>query len=359
MPDAARPRCTVRVAGNPQHVYQVVAGFAMLASRREIDFAYDLVPAADAPFGHANVVTATITGRPVAYDMLDGYVNIPRSELERALGSVDLYFKRSFSRAENASLVHGDRIRPFGLNYPVTYRAAVFRRMRAGDPLRQRLVRGLKSAAGRSPHPHVETFESPPQVRDDPRVVFQTRVYDPEGEPGEDPALLARENAGAERRQLNEMRVGCVRSLREAFGESFVGGVAPTAFAASQYPDCLLDPAEVSRPRYLRALKDADVGVATVGLHQSNQWKLAEYVAASKAVVAERLRYEVPAFSSPANYLSFDTAGECVEQVAALLADPGRRLAMMEANRQHYEAYVRPDSAIRRTIREILEDDRT
>jgi hypothetical protein len=95
--------------------------------------------------------------------------------------------------------------------------------------------------------------------------------------------------------------------------------------------------------------------VATVGLHQSNQWKLAEYVAASKAVVTERLRYEVPAFTAPENYLSFDSAEECVERVGELLRDPALRLAMMEANRRHYEGYVRPDSAVRRTIGEALE----
>lgn len=359
MRDGSRPRCSLRVAGNPQHVYQVVAGFAMLADRGEIDIAFDLVSAGEAPFGHPNVVTGTIAERPVAYDMLDGYVNISRAELERATASVDLYFKRSFSAAENATLTHGDRIRAFGLNYPVTCRATVFRRMRAGDPLRRRLARGLKAVAGRSPHPYVETFESPPRARDDPKVVFMTRVYDPAGEPGEDLALLRRENAGPEREELNEMRVRCARVLREAFGPSFVGGVAPTAFAAARYPDCLLDPSAVSRIRYLRTLQGADVGVATVGLHQSNQWKLAEYVAASKAIVAERLRYEVPGFRTPENYLEFETAEGCVEQVGRLLAERGRRAAMMKASREYYEVYVRPDSAIRRTIRQALEEDRT
>ncbi|MFN2588994.1 MAG: glycosyltransferase [Actinomycetota bacterium] len=345
-----RVECSVRVAGNPQHVYQVVAGFAMLGARGEVDVRFDLLPAEEAPFSSPNVITATVAGRPVAYDMLDGYHNIPRDELEGLLSSVDVCFKRSFSPAENDSLAHGDRIRAFGLSYPVTCRAAVFRRMRAADPPRRRLVRAFKAAAGRSPHPHVKAFEGGPVVRDDPVVVFMTRVYDPAGEPGEDPGVLLRENAGPERQEINEMRAGCVRRLREAFGRSFVGGLAPTAFAAARYPDCLLDRAEVSRSRFLRTLKAADVGVATMGLHRSNQWKLAEYLAASKAVVSERLRYEVPGFTPPENYLSFDTPGECVERVADLLDDPDRRLAMMRANQEHYEGYVRPDRAVRRTI---------
>lgn len=346
----ARPDCVVRVAGNPQHVYQVVAGFAMLARRKALDVRFDLVPAGEASFGSLNVITATIDGRPVVYDMLDGYRNIPRAEVEGALESVDVYFKRSFSAAENAEIRGGERIQPFGLNYPVTTRAAVFRRLRAGERLRLRAVRPLKSVIGRSSHPTVSTMEAPPRLRDDPKVVFATRVYDPSGEPGEDPTLLVRENAGPEREELNAMRVACVRALREEFGPGFVGGVAPTAFAAEHYADCLIEPSEVSRARYLRTLKGADVGVATVGLHQSNQWKLAEYVAASRAIVAERLRYEVPGFSPPENYLSFDTAEECVERTRELLTEPDRRLAMMRANQRYYEGYVRPDSAVLRTI---------
>lgn len=346
----SRVKCSVRVAGNAQHVYQVVTGFAMLGERREVDVSFDVVPATEAPVPSLNVLTATIDGRRVAYDMLDGYRNIPRPEMERLLSEVDCYFKRSFSERHNAELQQGDRIHPFGLSYVVTCRASVFRTMRLRDPLRQKASRAAKAIMGRSAYPRVRAFEAPPQVRDDPKVVFMTRVYDPSGEPGEDPQALLHGNAGPEREQINEMRAGCVRALREAFGPSFSGGLAPTAYGTARYPDCVSDAAALPRTQYLRAAKKADVGIATMGLHESNQWKLAEYVAASRAIVSERLRYQVPGFSQPQNYLEFETPEECVERTADLLGSRDRRLAMMRENARHYEAYVRPDSAVARTI---------
>lgn len=340
----------MRVAGNSQHVYQVVTGFALLGKRREVDVGFDVVPAAEAPVSSLNVLTATIDGRRVAYDMLDGYRNIPRPEMERLLSVVDAYFKRSFSERRNAELEHGDRIHPFGLSYVVTCGAPVFRAIRSRDPLRQKVSRTAKTLMGRTAYPGVRTFEAPPRLRDDPKVVFMTRVYDPSGEPGEDPQAFLDGNAGREREQINEMRAGCVRALREAFGPSFSGGLAPTAYGTARYPDCVTEAAALPRTQYVRAAKRADVGIATMGLHESNQWKLAEYVAASRAIVSERLRYEVPGFTPPENYLEFDTPEECVERTAELLGDPERRLAMMQANARHYEAYVRPDSAVRRTL---------
>lgn len=348
-------RCRVAVYGNSPHVYQVVAGFAMLGARDEIDVVFDVHGPGDAPFGSPHLVTALIGGATVAYDMLDGY-NLPREDLERALAAVDLYFKRSYDHDASATLRHGARMRPFGLNYQVRCRAGVFRKMAATDPVRRRLGRLGKTVLGRSDDLLVETFEGAPLVSPDPRVIFMSRAYDPGGEPGEDPAGLAEAGIAEEREALNETRAACVRALRAELGDRFVGGLVPSQFAQARYGDCLVDAAATSRPRFLRALAASDVAVATTGLHGSNQWKLAEYLAASKAVVTQPLRYEVPALNSPENYLAFETPEQCVERVVDLLGDPERRLAMMKANRDYYESYLRPDAVIRRSLRIVTEE---
>lgn len=339
--------CHVTVAGNSPHVHQVVAGFTLLGARRELEVTFDVVPADAAPLGSAHLLLAEVDGRRVGYDMLDGY-NLPAERLEGAVASVDLYFKRSFDQARNAALTHRDRMHPFGLNYQVRTRAEVFRRMAALDPLHVHVGRLGKSALGRSALLLPKSFEGAPIAREDPRVIFMSRVYDPSGEPREE---AIGEEVAAEREQLNAMRVACVRALREAFGSRFVGGLVPTRFARARYGDCVLPERAVSRRRFLRALHAADVAVATTGLHGSVQWKLSEYLAAGKAVVSEPLRYEVPSLSSPENYLTFRTPEECVRQTEALLGHPDRRLAMMAANRDYYDAFVRPDSAVARTLR--------
>lgn len=348
-------RCGVTVYGDSPHVHQVVAGFAILAGRDEAEVTFDVRPPAEAPFS-PHIVTALVGDVTVAYDMLDGY-NLPRTDLEDAIASADLYFKRSFDHRVNESLRHGDRVRPFGLNYQVRCRAGVFRRMAATEPVRRRLGRLGKTVLGRSDDLLVETFERPPVPSAHGRVIFMSRAYDPSGEPGEDPAAMAEPGLSEEREMLNETRAACVRALRAELGDRFVGGLVPSEFARARYGDCVVDAAATARPRFLRALAGCDVAVATTGLHGSNQWKLAEYLAASKAVVTQPLRYEVPAFNTPEHYLPFETPEECVEQTTALIDDPERRVAMMRANRDYYEAYVRPDAIVRRSLRVAAEPE--
>jgi hypothetical protein len=173
-----------------------------------------------------------------------------------------------------------------------------------------------------------------------------SRPYDPFEVPG-----LPRDQI-AQIEQLNEMRAGCIRSLRKEFGPRFHGGFEHTEYAVRKYGDALAGRASDTRKNsYLRLLRDYPIGVATTGLHGSIGWKLAEYVATSRAIVTEPLRSLVPGpFDCPVNYLTFRTSAECVERVAGLLEDREARERMMDANRVYYHEWLRPDSLVKRTL---------
>jgi hypothetical protein len=153
---------------------------------------------------------------------------------------------------------------------------------------------------------------------------------------------------------MNAMRVGCIRALRAEFGARFVGGLAPTPFARKHFPDCVADPSVCQKHRYLRLMKRALVCVATRGLQGSNGWRLAEYLAASRAIVSETLRFDVPNLIPGVNYLSMTSVEECLSQVRALVEDGERRREMMHANEAFYRANLRPDSIVRRCLNVAL-----
>jgi len=328
------------VVANSPHLYQVIAGFVMLQRAGLVDVAlrFDGDYRAELPTSH--LVELRLAGGPtIAYDMIDGYNFVGPARLQDYLARVDLYFKRSFNEACHAGIANAGRIVPFGLNYPVTVRHPFFARieppnMREWPRRVARLIAGPRTL-------DVRRFEDVPRPNGDPTILFQTRTWDPD----ERGALSDHERG--ERAHLNEMRAACVRRLRQQFGARFRGGFMPGPHARATYPDCVLEvPGAVSKRRYMRTLKDADICVATAGLHGSNGWSLGEYVAASKAVVSQHLRYAVPGFTDGRHYAGFATADECVERVSDLVDDPAQLRQMQIENYAYYHRFLRPDQLI-------------
>ena len=93
-------------------------------------------------------------------------------------------------------------------------------------------------------------------------------------------------------------------------------------------------------------MKSCAVGVSTVGLDDSVPWKLAEYVAAAKAIVTQPLAYEVPGFLEGEHYLTLETPSGLLEQVERLLRKPSERLRIQAANRAFDLTRLRPDRLV-------------
>jgi hypothetical protein len=340
------PRCQVEIYGNSEHVTHTVTGFVLLGRARVLEPEFKVMTEANMS---PNIVIARLEGVRVGYDMIDGY-NAPPQMFERILESMDFYFKRSYARSENARLRHGEKIAPYGLTYVVSTAAGVFKKMAATESLQARLRKTVNHLLGRHRSLHVEAFENPPQRNKPPRTLFLTRVWDPQGERGEPAEWFVGTTLGAERQSLNDVRVGCIRALRDHYGSAFTGGLMPTSFARRRYPDCIARSVSTARHRFLRTMHDCDICVSTTGLHRSNPFKLAEYVAASKAIVSEPLHYGVPEFAEARNYVTFQSPEECVAQVQALIDEPERIDAMQAANQHYYRDRLRPDRAVQRTL---------
>jgi hypothetical protein len=281
---------------------------------------------------------------------------------ELALGELrdcDFYFKRSYLPSLVASLPAQQRakVRPLGLNYRVL--ANVIDQFALGRALS---LTGLSATTlgtfkqaldvnnrfGFQPRVHL--LEQQPNPRAAPNVLFLVAAYDPYDDP------MRSQEKIADRVLINETRARCLRLLKDALGPRFTGGFSYSRFAAGQYPDLVMPPGSTSQVNYLATLKSFPICVATTGLHGSTGWKLAEYVAFSKAIVTERLVYEVPGtFASGRNYIEFTSPEECLNGAVRLIEDVALRQQLMQSNAAYYRDYVRPDALVRNALTTALE----
>lgn len=208
----------------------------------------------------------------------------------------------------------------------------------------QRSVRAVRAAAWcfrRSRLPaEVESFEHPPGGAE--TVLFQVRCWEPHesGDPDD-------------RHRVNEARAQVIRTLRLEFGSRFQGGFQRRDYAHERYPDCITTLPD-DQPGYLSLVRRAGIVVGSTGLHGSLPWKLAEYAAMSRAVVAERNENAVPD-SHRGVYATYDSVDECVEQCARLLDDSSLRQERQEAAQALWRNHVRPDRLVLDRLHETFD----
>ena len=185
----------------------------------------------------------------------------------------------------------------------------------------------------------VASLEAPPGG--DTTVLFQVRCWEPHE--GGDPA---------DRHQVNDARAAMIRRLRHEFGPRFSGGFQRRPYAVERYADCVTDLPD-DQPSYLALVRNAGVVVATTGLHGSLPWKLAEYTAMSRAVVAEANANAVPS-SHDGVFDVYRSVDECVERCTALLSDEALRRERQEASRRLWREHVRPDRLVQTRLEETF-----
>ena len=294
----------------------------------------------------------------VSIDTSDG----PQLVALRRAAIADLVWKRSYQEDHLVGLSAEifAKVKPFGLWYAcrsgretqqmlgrLAHLARGVARLDKAGLVMIRNAFGLRQVfAGRASAanlpPLVADYEALP-VPASPRVIFQTRVWDPSE--GADPD---------DRRKVNDMRASLVRSLRSALGENFVGGLSPSVYAQNTYPDCLTRHA-VDSTSYRRLLLGCDIAINSTGLHGSNAFKIPEYFASSRVVVSERLLCELPRPPIEGiDFLCFDSPGECVATCQRLLSDAEGRLSLMKAGRSYYDAFVQPAASLRSRLDSLV-----
>jgi hypothetical protein len=335
------------------HLSQVYTGLAMLHQRGLIRLHQQIVPppARDEQAPH-HLRAARLWHAQFDTQGRRFYVDVHDSH-EIADVSCDVYLKRSYlAAAIPQHMTH--KVRPLGLNYEV--------HQDGFDPfeLRRRwALNGARSAAryvgGKVIRPGrltVSELQARSSQRSEPHILFMCRAWDPD-------ELGRSVEKNAERRTINQVRAECVLALRKEFGSRFTGGFAHTPYAVKNFPHVLLPHARMAdRGNYLRILREHQIGIASMGLHGSNGWKLAEYVARGMAIVCEPLVHEVPDFHAETHYLAFRSALECVAAAGRILDSPKLRASIRQANETFYQERLRPDRLVQSAVARASSEDR-
>ena len=322
------------------HVSQIITGVLRLG---EQGWNVELIDKRDSGSVYCGMplIRADYRGKKIIFDMGDGY-NVPE-DMEIGLKDCDFYFKRSFSAEKNELLFPGyvHKMYPLGFNYHVTHR---------NNPINEPLWKHLlKPLMGRAPDRYFvpEVFEGKAEKTEGkPKILFLTRLWEQEADlPPE---------VNEERVLINEMRIRIVKTLREKYGDAFVGGVNDTPLSRKLAPELIMPAEYTERKKYLKLLHSCDICIGSMGLFESIGWKTGEYVAAAKAIVNERFHYTVTGdYREGEHYLPFETAEDCLAAVEQLVRDPEKLYAMKRVNEVYYRNYLRPDVLVKNSLEQI------
>lgn len=284
----------------------------------------------------------------ICYDMNDNpYFT------QEFLESSDFYFKRSYAKeiVENQGVL-SSRIHPYGFNYLVypdsfdwsglkrNFRVSNLRTAIKNFPTYLPVFDGLNFV------PRVSIMNQSPQGNQEPKVLFIARLWDPNDSPTRQDAEIK------ERTQINEIRIQCILELKRNFGNRFLGGLIDSGLSQKLCPELVISDSKITSQRgFLNLMKQHPVCISTMGLHKSNGYKLAEYIAFARAIVSEPLHYQVTGnFQKGKNYLEFNSVAECVECVDRLFTDQALRNDIMYNNWEYFRKFERPDAIVRHTI---------
>ena len=327
-------KAVIHYISNWSHCSQILTGFLLLQEKGILDCEIRWNRELQKRVGKLPVVCVEYNGMKIVYDVADGY-NITNA-MKKLLDSTDLYYKRSYSREKNHQLftpVQNKKMLPLGMNYSVFCKGNPYSYEWSKPKTFLHCLRGEKLNSYFTP----DKFESYPQYKkENIKILFMTRLWEDQPEDVE---------------ELNRKRINTVRQLRKEYGNNFIGGIRSSDLALKIAPDLVLSKRFTNKCNYLQYLRDADICIGTLGLHSSTGWKTAEYTAAAKGIVNERLVYENPgSFLEGRNYLAFTDVEECCLLVEQLISDPQRLYAMKKANYEYYQKYLRPDQLIANTL---------
>lgn len=344
--------CLLIPSSSSIHLSQLFTGFGLLERGKFLKVSL-IKPSKYVPSLMGPPILRCVVNKKIkiVYDTFDG-ATIDQD----ALSWCDYYFKRSYSFLE---MKENPKIMPLGFNYAVfgsndfslqriIYSLGFSYIKKKPKDVVNILVRHsplsffLKHSAGKL-NASISDFEDIPRFDLPFRVIFFTRLWDPGRTNNQD--LIQ------EREFMNTMRVNLIRTLKKNYGESFIGGLEATEFAGKYFSDIVVPDSLTNKKNYLRLLRKSSIGISTAGLLKSNGWKIAEYIAGAKAIVSEKLYYEVPGdFLPEKNYLQFTSVEECINQIERL-RDPEFRFRLMEQNFVYYHRYLRPDMLIWNTLK--------
>lgn len=222
------------------HISGILAGFTLLAKRGELTLRV-LDARQGSPIAREALLETEINGRTVVFDLMDGYFYNDPAAVLALFSRADVVFKRSFSAEKNRQFP-GDisaKLRPLGLNYYVTC---------PGSPLEaERSAKSRLKQWALSTRCYPQDFEARLiRVRKKPRILFLTRLWDPE-----EPAVQQYPDLQTEWRQVNADRIELLHRLQSAFPAQFTGGVSDNTCARRQCPELIVPDRLTGKRAYL------------------------------------------------------------------------------------------------------------
>lgn len=280
----------------------------------------------------------------ICFDLADSQAHFSM----QALADHDLYFKRSISTSGFPELApeFAAKVRPWGPMFSCRYTnfAQAFVNIFSGFLASATESISLKNRLGQFYNyirlaPLAE-YEKMARQNHGGLVLFQSRAW----------------HSGnyQDWREINESRARVIRALKKRFRDRFVGGFIPDATSQKYYADAI-SPFSSSRRDYLQLIRQAQICVYTRGLFDSPAFKLAEYLAAGRCIVAEPLQITLAEpMQEGRHYLSFGKADQCVQRCETLLENDDMAEEMMKHNRQYYTDQVEPSRQMSRAIESAL-----
>tara|TARA_R110001599_G_scaffold79463_3_gene215297 strand:+ start:434 stop:1519 length:1086 start_codon:yes stop_codon:yes gene_type:complete len=351
--------CQLIVSENSNHLQQIYFGFQLLQEsglirlKQIIDrscshFNENRALPFGAQSGGLKVVVNSKTN--IYYDMADAH-----SVDEDNLRWSDFYFKRSYSIDIHSNI--SDKILPLDLNYMVKSNKFNWQnlvrthQLSSGIERVKACIRELDIKNRVSYLPRIDELHAKPNIDIPFKILFMCRLWEPEKD---DHWQLTKEQQ-EDRIEINNVRVDCIRKLKNEFGDEFTGGLAPTDYAKNNFSDVVSSAASTSKRNYIAQLKKYPVCISTTGLANSTGWKFGEYVALSRAIVSEKLHAQTAGnINKNINYLQFDTADECLEQVHKLRSNKTLLADMMQANHCYYMNHLAPNKLVMSSLTRAL-----
>jgi hypothetical protein len=342
-------KCKLITNSNSRFLQQIYTGFFLLYKSGLIDLKQIFSNIKkNRPNDRPHIRVVVNDRIKLYYDVIDGY-GINKNELEES----NCYFKRSYYPKFISTI--GDqkkKVFPFGLNYELYAsnidKFALKRNFLLSDGYRKLtgLINVFDIWSKLKYKSRINIMQSLPDYNAKPKIIFMVKTFDPY-----DYAERPKKEI-EERIKINETRAKCIKLLRDQFGKNFYGGFYHNQFSKKNYNELLIPDIKNSiKKNYINLLKHYPICISNSGVHGSIGWKFAEYIAFSKAIITEKMNYEVTGnLEKDKNYLEFHNPEDCVENAMKLFNSEELRHYLMTNNAIYYNSYLRPDSLILNTL---------
>lgn len=321
------------IYSNAIHNEQVLCAARVWAEKNQYNYRLKCEKHTD-PY-YITVVKIECDGLAMLFDMSDSPVLVNVTE------EINVYYKRSYITGI-LTQAWPYKVLPFGFNYGLTYQSFSLQRAFAfgfDKVYTARTIPVLSSFVNLAyNHISYKKMHNPP-CDNGGNILFLTRLWDP--------ANVRVPEKKAFREHLNNTRIETIRQLKKSFNKRLTAGVEDTALARRLCPDLVVDANSSSKKNYLDILRKSDVCIATNGLENTLGWRIAEYVAFSKAVVSEAFDVVLPGWNKEEHYTLFKN--DLCEKVDSLLHQKNY-LRMHERNYEYYNNYLEPAALFNRLL---------